>query len=122
MNGKPIGGSPFPVFFSPPEVVAPPEAQAADIGAGALTSTGLPNSLAETAQQIALRLQPDLAKLTTASIKAANMLPAASSMVRGCLDTCRREFLGARLPSEHVQACFVRCGLGRCRVRELTAL
>ena len=87
MNGKPIGGSPFPVFFSPPEVVAPPEAQAADIGAGALTSTGLPNSLAETAQQIALRLQPDLAKLTTASIKAANMLPAASSMVTA-IDIC----------------------------------
>ena len=81
MNGKPIGGSPFPVFFSPPEVAAPPEAQAADMSAGALTSTGLPNSLAETAQQIALRLQPDLAKLTSASMKAANMLPAASSMV-----------------------------------------
>ena len=89
MNGKPIGGSPFPVFFSPPEVAAPPEAQAADLTAGALTSTGLPNSLAETAQQIALRLQPDLAKLTTASIKAANMLPAASSMVSSTLRLCR---------------------------------
>ena len=74
------------MFFSPPEAQpAGYDAAAGGAPPAALTFTGLPSSLAETAQQIALSMQPDLAKLSAASIKAAAMLPPASSMVRSVI-------------------------------------
>lgn len=38
MNGTPIGGSPFPVFFSPPQPGAPPT----DVGGSGPTVDGVP--------------------------------------------------------------------------------
>ncbi|KAK9862675.1 hypothetical protein WJX84_011433 [Apatococcus fuscideae] len=54
INGSPIGGSPFPVFFSPPEpVTATPEAPPSPEKDGAGASTIVPTSLGLSQDQLA---------------------------------------------------------------------
>jgi hypothetical protein len=90
VDGVPTGGSPYPVFFSPPEAdeVAPGAAtiaMPADSRAAALadaTGPAATNSLAATAQEVARMLQPDLARISAATDAAtAAMLAQQNSMV-----------------------------------------
>lgn len=92
INGVPTGGSPYPVFFSPPEAeeAGPgPNADAlpGDARAAALADAIGPaatNSLAATAQEVARMLQPDLARISAATDAAtAAMLAQQNSMVSG---------------------------------------
>ncbi len=76
INGAPTGGSPYPVFFSPPESEC--DAAAALAEGNDATASAATNSLAATAQEVARMLQPDLAK---ASEAAAALLAQQNSMV-----------------------------------------
>ena len=67
-----------------------------------LAGMALPSSLAETAQQIALSMQPDLAKLSAASMKSAAMLPPASSMVNL---SCLRKHLNIGARAQGFDSC-----------------
>lgn len=113
INAVPTGGSPYPVFFSPPEAEETgPAAEAlpGDARAAALadaTGPAATNSLAATAQEVARMLQPDLARISAATDAAtAAMLAQQNSMVsvRGA-NCCVKHhpylvFIGQR----HVQA------------------
>lgn len=88
IDGTPTGGSPYPVFFSPPETaenleggpMATVDQTAAALGDVSGAATG--NSLAATAQEVARMLQPDLARISAASdAAAAAMVAQANSMV-----------------------------------------
>ena len=89
IDGTPTGGSPYPVFFSPPEAPegadggAVPQMDPTAAALGDASGAAPANSLTATAQEVARMLQPDLARISAASDAAvAAMIAQQNSMVR----------------------------------------